>query len=535
MSTQLGELNTLYGFVEVDGKIGQPRLRHNGSELHVMLDRRFHLLALYVIAGTSQEVANHLDDLNGSVENILSDTLDELEQLLNSANIEAQIDAFVLLPQVDESAGQSFSDRLPLEQTVFSSGVAHFPVARVEELQTLTEATFELLSGLLFPKRSWKRIELVRDEGRLERRERRVELENQLLSRTWGLNLETIIIRGVPGSGKSLMLVSRACWLAAAMPERNILLVTWNRSLVSALTEWLSVFELADIEVMTLADYLRRHAIELDLTDPADADARCREMLDRRKFEPEYDAILIDEAQDFGAVLLELMRRFLRQGRGGMTVAMDSVQNLRDRPAIECTGLPAPLELIELKRCYRSTDIIHRFSHAFAGYDVPDAAKVAEETEERIRLVWAETSEDCTQMIVAESLRLIRDVGLHASEIMVVTFDGSQRREIIKAFDEKGRATASPGNADSHREAIRIASPEVAKGHEASCVFVVGWDKNDDDSEIAAARRFVAASRAADILYVVYTSQEYGGLHAESDSMVIKQLWPDDFELVQEG
>ena len=101
MSTQLGELNTLYGFVEVDGKIGQPRLRHNGSELHVMLDRRFHLLALYVIAGTSQEVANHLDDLNGSVENILSDTLDELEQLLNSANIEAQIDAFVLLPQVD--------------------------------------------------------------------------------------------------------------------------------------------------------------------------------------------------------------------------------------------------------------------------------------------------------------------------------------------------------------------------------------------------------------------------------------------------
>ena len=214
MTRELNELNTLHGLIEVDGEVGQPRLRHNGSELHVMLDRRFHLLALYVIAGTPEEVALHLEELNGSVENILSDTLDELEQLLNSANIEAEIDAFVLLPQVDESAGQSFSDRLPLEQTVFSSGIAHFPGERLEELQPLPEATFELLSGLLFPKRSWKRVELVRDEGRLERRERRVDLENQLLSKTWGLSSETIIIQGVPGSGKSLLLVSRACWLA---------------------------------------------------------------------------------------------------------------------------------------------------------------------------------------------------------------------------------------------------------------------------------------------------------------------------------
>jgi hypothetical protein len=535
VSVQLDGESNLSDLIQVDGEIGQPRLRHSCQQLYVMLDRNSHLLALFVLRGDQDAVAQQLGELNGSVESILSDTLAELEQLIESAKLEAEIDAFVLLPNVDKVAGQEFSESLPLDQTVFSSSISEFPENRVTGLDRLPEPAFDSFSGLLFPKRKWKRVELVRDEGRLVRQEKRVELENALLQSSWGLDAETTVIEGEPGSGKSLLLVSRVCWLASAMPAGSIILVTWNRSLASALKQWLATFDVATVEVTTMAEFLIRHDIELDLSDPADADARCREMLERRTFEPAYDAILIDEAQDLGGILIDLVERLLRLNRGGLTVVVDSTQNVRNRPPIAYSKLPVPLASIRLKHCYRCTGTIRRFSHAFAGYEIPPDMRVAEDLEELVRLVWAETVEDCTDMIVSEATRLMRDVGLRASEIMVVAFNGRQRRAISKAFNVVGLDTIAPGALSDCGTAVHIASPEVAKGHEASCVFLVGWDTIETNPDTAASRRFVAASRAADILFVVYTSQEHGSLANETDSLVVKQLWPDDFEVLQEG
>lgn len=55
-----------------------------------------------------------------------------------------------------------------------------------------------------------------------------------------------------------------------------------------------------------------------------------------------------------GGILVELLCRFLHHDRGGLTLSMDSSQNLRRRPAIECSQLPQSLELTRLSQCWSS-------------------------------------------------------------------------------------------------------------------------------------------------------------------------------------
>jgi len=534
VSSQLQEPASSLNLFQVDGELGQPRLRQSCEQLYVMLDRGSHLLILLVLRGSTEDVISQIRQLKLPVENLLADALDELEQMLDSAGLSVELDAFVLLPDVESSESEALRKLLPSGQTVFSEAIAEFPKSCVNIEEPLTGKNYDRLSSLLFPKREWKRVQLVRDEGRMARQEVRVELDKQLVQFGWGFNAATTIIDGGPGTGKSLLLSSRARWLAEALPDAKIALVTWNKSLAEALENWLTEIgaDVSRVHVLSFAELLKRQNIELNLADPADADLRCRQLLQREKFTATFDAILVDEAQDLGGVLLELLQRLLKPNRGGLTIAMDSSQNVRNRPLIDRSKLSAPVETIRLTQCHRSTFCIRSFCQRLEGSNALPEPNAKNAMEEPVRLVWAESPEQCTAMIVSETRRLITDIGLQPHECMVVAFDGEQRRQLAKTFQEQGQQTSSPGRLETKGEGIRIATPENAKGHEASCVFVVGWDSKDGGQEphVRAARRYVAASRACDILYVVYTSQDAAMIPGDSDSGVLKQLWPDDFE-----
>ena len=535
MTSQAQEPAPLSALISIDGEIGQPRLRQSCGQLYVVLDRRAHLLIVLVLRGCLEEVVGQIRQFGLKVESLLADALDELEQMLESAGLQVELDAYVLLPDLDPSATEALKGLLPLDQTVFADAISDFPQNIVQIDEPIRSKDYDRLTNLLFPKRQWKRVQLVRDEGRKARHEYRVELDQTLLQATWGLNAATTIIEGGPGTGKSLLLSSRARWLTEVFPDGIVAVVTWNKSLAEALEHWLVELgaDTNRIQVLPIADFLKRQKVELDLADPVDADLRCKTLLQREQFIASYDAILVDEAQDLGAVLLELVLKFLKPNRGGLTIAMDASQNIRNRPPIDLQKLPVPLETITLTQCHRSTASIRFFAQRIRNAGDLSVSIGEGSLEEPVRLVWAESSEQCIAMIVHEARRLIADVGLLPHEIMVVTFEGHQRRQIVKAFQEQGMTTASPGRVAIAGGGIRIASPEVAKGHEASCVFVLGWDAPDvsSDVRVQTARRFVAVSRACDLLYLVYTSQDGGQLAGDSDAVVLKQLWPDDFEV----
>ncbi len=109
-------------------------------------------------------------------------------------------------------------------------------------------------------------------------------------------------------------------------------------------------------------------------------------------------------------------------------------------------------------------------------------------------------------MVVQETKRIVGQLGLQPCEIMAVCFRGEQRNSLESQLRQIGLKTTTPGSVVN---GVVLASPEVSKGHEASCVFVLGWDSNEESllTQEEACRRFVASTRAADILYVVYSSQ----------------------------
>jgi len=117
------------------------------------------------------------------------------------------------------------------------------------------------------------------------------------------------MVTGVPGSGKTVILLSRALYLVKENPEWQILIVTYNRSLAKKLEDRLNQFA-ADYNFMGInfknITVKTFHRVALDIAKisvPTNADnIFWRETLPQKALElvtPIFDAILIDEYQDF--------------------------------------------------------------------------------------------------------------------------------------------------------------------------------------------------------------------------------------------
>ncbi len=521
------------------GEIGQPPLRHSCDEMFVLLSREFHLQVVLVLAGSKDCVLQKFESMKLPVEEVLAGTLEELEERLKISQIRAELDVFVILPEIRSEDASLFAELLPLDQAVFQEELDRFPGSRCPSGGPLSIDDYKRLSEILFPKREWRRVTLAMDEGRLVRHERRQKLDRSQRDAAWGLGFETTIIEGGPGTGKSLVLISRALWLSNALLNSKILLLTWNRSLVDALGGWhqklqseMTLPNQGTIETLVFADFLKQQKIEISLSDPVDADRRCADLLMRTRFRPIYDAILIDEAQDIGGSLLKLVVQLIRPERGGLTLALDASQNIRGRPPIVQALLPQPSQVFRLEHSYRSTSSIQSFMETFGNRQIAGKSTQVDGDQEPVRLVWAESEDECARMIVSESIRLIRNVGIKPCEIMVVSFSPDQRVRLKQLFAEHGVCTSAPGKT-TDTTGVLLASPEVAKGHEASCVFLLGWDCGADSVESLEndCRRYVASSRAADMLYVVYSSQQLPNKIIASP-VTTKQLWPDDFQIL---
>lgn len=532
------QLSDVVELLKTQAEIGQPPLRHSCDEMFVMLSREFHLQVVLVLVGSKDCVLQKLESLKVPVEEVLAGTLEELEERLKISRIRAELDVFVILPEINSADATLFSELLPLDQAVFQEELDRFPRSRCPSGGPLSIEDHKRLSEILFPKREWLRVTFAMDEGRLVRHERRQELDRLQRQAAWGLGFETTIIEGGPGTGKSLVLISRALWLSNALLNSKILLLTWNRSLADALGAWRQKLQSempfpnqGTVEIQVFADFLNQQGIEISLSDPADADRRCADLLMRTRFKPVYDAILIDEAQDIGGTLLKLVVQLIRPERGGLTLSLDASQNIRGRPPIVLELLQKPSQVFRLENAYRSTSSIQSFMETFGNRQLAGKSTQMDGDHEPVRLVWAESEDECARMIVAESIRLIRNVGLKPCEIMVVSFSPNQRLRLKQLFAEHGVCTSAPGKT-TDTTGILLASPEVAKGHEASCVFLLGWDGSADlvESLENDCRRYVASSRAADMLYVVYSSQQLPTQITNSPN-VKKQIWPEEFQI----
>lgn len=188
------------------------------------------------------------------------------------------------------------------------------------------------------------------------------------------------LIRGVAGSGKTIILASRAKMLSKQNPDWKILILCYNISLANAIQQMIvhmlnepedlfdfdpnsKAVENQNIVVRNFHSWLKN-----DLKIKEQQLPTIIEKLEKNEaILPTYDAVLIDEGQDFEADWLRLVSLLINADTQSLLLVEDRAQTIyqRKRSYLQDTGLSFQGRSKVLSINYRNTQQIVKFAWEF--------------------------------------------------------------------------------------------------------------------------------------------------------------------------
>lgn len=338
------------------------------------------------------------------------------------------------------------------------------------------------------------------------------------------------VIRGVAGSGKTLVLTFRAKWYAEHFPNRRVLLTCYNVPLAKALAQQLASVPSVDVKTVDgLAHEVRRAHRSSWRPDDAAGWTRAREEATAflRKEGGLYDVVLVDEGQDLDTAGLDLAFAALKRGRSDFLVALDGAQNVYRKTARwNPPDQSARGRTTVLRLNYRNTREILEFACRFLGggeempaeeqLDDPTAIVPPEATSRRGPRPRVVVCRDATQEAetIVGLMKQEHDRGV-AWRDMVVLY-GSAKPWQTKLWTETKRLGVPyfwvSMNGKTKRQVVevgdvvRCATLQGLKGLEFSRVFMCGvndvYDPGGTDPDTVRRIVYVAMTRAMDELTV---------------------------------
>jgi hypothetical protein len=271
-----------------------------------------------------------------------------------------------------DTSGRKFQDRLSMA----------FPF----RFNGLTPKEEEKLCLLIWPE---CRIELPLRQGPGKERFAREVLALDEAQARMALRLGSghQLIKGPPGSGKTLVLIHRCGQLLKYHPKvKRVLLVCFNIALVSYLRRMIqdkglglgkggvTVFHFFELCAHILGEPVHYENETSDYYELVTQEALKR-VIDGRSSVGPFDAILVDEGQDFGQEMLRILVNLVRPG-GDLVVSLDAYQDLYRRKFFwKSLGIQASGRVWHLKRVYRNTVEIFEFTQRFIGKTVVGEAQ----------------------------------------------------------------------------------------------------------------------------------------------------------------
>jgi hypothetical protein len=368
-----------------------------------------------------------------------------------------------------------------------------------------------------------------------------------------GLGSGHRIIRGVAGSGKTLILVARARLLSKLLPGEQVLVTCYTKALASVLRSQLSD---CDNVVVEHVDSLMAKAIKAaGLEHPGfrskvEVSSVAVQAIELRPQE-QFRAVLVDEAQDLDTDVMRFIVSLARPGEddmGDLLIVADSAQNIfRRKFSWSDAGIKAQGRTSILRRNYRNTQEILAFAQRFltAGGsvefdDAPEVgddvsiipaeaaersgpeptAKVVDSTEQEIAAVVSEVASRYWPSLPARSIA-----------VLMVNHSGDDRgRRIVEGLRAKDLPVywvtdpSQPSNKDNAGvvdEPIIVSTVHSAKGLEFPSVVLCGlggsMSEGADNTGVRKAI-YVGMTRALDDLVVITTA----------DNIFAADLTPDD-------
>lgn len=246
---------------------------------------------------------------------------------------------------------------------------------------------------------------------------------------------------------------------------------------------------------------------------------------------PQYDVVLVDEAQFFAPVWFEIVQTLVKPQTGHLFLTADPTQGfLRQGISWKSVGLEIRGRSYHLRRSYRTTHAILDFATRFYQVRVPDDIEGAEILAPDLQampagiapqLVRLTSPQDEISRVANEVVSLVRE-GLPRKDILAlhVTAQGAQR--LIAAIDrQSGRGTALDPK-DSHPgNYVRVTTINAGTGLEAPIVFLVGLNQLFEEEQSLrfsveertemiwgnTRKVYMAATRAGQRLVITYVGQ----------------------------
>jgi hypothetical protein len=183
------------------------------------------------------------------------------------------------------------------------------------------------------------------------------------------------ILMGPSGSGKTLILIHKAALLKNYNPKiKNILFVCYNITLVNYIKRLLSDKKVPlgenGVEVLhffELCSKILGQDIAYEKEESDYYKLSISETLSRIPGSGlKYDAILVDEGQDFSDDMYRVVTSLLNEKTNNLTIALDEGQNIyNSKQSWKDLGIQAKGRLHRVSYVYRCTKELHEFSSRF--------------------------------------------------------------------------------------------------------------------------------------------------------------------------
>lgn len=401
---------------------------------------------------------------------------------------------------------------------------------------------------VLYPDTSFVLPRRVEDKGKDDRERARILLDAKQEAIARSLGSGVTVLTGVAGSGKTIVLIARARLLAAAHPDWRIQVLCFNKTL-KAYLRTLVGRDYPNVDVNYVTAWRYKQGVSSD-------DALRRAC--GKGIPPErYDAILVDEVQDFQTLELCYLRRCVRRGRGGLMLAGDLAQAIYDAGDVLGAFEGVEIETVDLSVNYRNTEQISTFAwgsvfgtngsgaQVLAGRDACDVRCTM--SGPKVQLVWAGSQAVQAQAIACEIRRLRDEEEFRLGEIGVLhtnwhlgrllSIELERARLPVWWITQDKRTRSMPCLIE---DSVKVVTVHSCKGLEFPCIFLAGveslkvpetYDEDDPDDMRRLKLAYVGMTRAKDRLYVAYSRTNAVISRAlELESWAEVRTYPDDFE-----
>lgn len=313
-----------------------------------------------------------------------------------------------------------------------------------------------------------------------------------------------IVISGAAGTGKTILAQEYAKRLEAN--GRNVLLLFFNRGIASKVR---SAFDKKSlVTVSTFSSFAKRL---VQAHDPEWWDAKKKKddefwhyelplkMLDiDDENRPKYDAIIVDEGQDFKPEWYEYLQTLLKsKTESQFCVFLDEHQDIFGHWShFPCT--PPPARKVLTKNCRNTRTIVDFLNHAY-----PTQMRCFEKSPVGVPVIEriVENNVEEQTQIVRDIKHMIENERITLGAIVILINSSKEESSLANTKSIAGYPLVSAyGGYNPNSKQITYATIEIFKGLEADVVFLILGKSLSSEEQAKAI--YIQGSRAKHLLYI---------------------------------